>query len=95
MKVWRPKPPNKYLPMDFGADDVDEDLYLSPTYGRAVRKPAPGNDVPARTDILEWTGSAEQQAFIHKNLNVPPDFDPQAPLQAFRYHSETLGCFCP
>ena len=34
--------------------DVDADLYLSPRYGRSLRKDPTSNDLPARTDRILW-----------------------------------------
>jgi len=41
----------------------------------AVHRPTLSNDVLPCTDIIEWTGSANQQAFLNKYLHVPPNFD--------------------
>ena len=37
-KIWRPKPENKYIPVDY-SDDIDEGVFDFSHHGRAVYRP--------------------------------------------------------
>ena len=34
-KVWRPRPPSRYIPLDYG-DEIDDDMFIFRQYGRAL-----------------------------------------------------------
>jgi hypothetical protein len=36
-KLWRPKPTDKYLPMDY-ADDVDDNVFVFEQYGKSMHR---------------------------------------------------------
>jgi hypothetical protein len=51
-KIWRPKPENKYVPLDYG-NDIDDDLLVFTQSGKSVRR-LPAAFESARTDVHFW-----------------------------------------
>ena len=48
-KIWRPKPKCSYIPADLSTE-FDEDIFVFPQYGTALRQPTP-IATPTRDDI--------------------------------------------
>jgi hypothetical protein len=48
-KIWRPKPENRYVPLDYG-DNIDDDLLVFTQYGKSVRR-TPAVFESTRTDV--------------------------------------------
>ena len=67
--------PSSYVPLELGNNDIDDDFYVTPQFGRTLRKSTPTNDVPPRTDLILWDPDKHQE-FLDKNLKVPDDLDP-------------------
>ena len=72
-KIWRPKPPNRYQNLSSNHNDVDEDLYLFPSYGHsALLRPTanPFDFSISRTDRIIWD-AAKHQADFDKSITFP------------------------
>ena len=72
-KTWRPKPPNRYSNPDQDTNDIDEDLYLFPSYGRGAifRQTVPPFDHSIqRADRILWNAT-EHQAEFNKAVKLP------------------------
>ena len=93
-KVWRPKPPCTYKPIELGNNDVDADLYLSPRYGRSLRKDPTTNDVPARTDRIQWD-KARDSPILDGFLNIPSDLAPNIKTELLCIIHDNWDAFAP
>jgi hypothetical protein len=60
-KIWRPKPENKYVPLDYG-DDIDDDILVFTKYGNSVRR-KPVAYATTRTDIHFWDTHRDNPKF--------------------------------
>jgi hypothetical protein len=79
-KIWRPKPENKYVPLDYG-DDIDDDLLVFTQYGNAVRR-TPLALVSARTDIHFWNHDRDSPEFHkHFRLGAAVDFETRGKIE--------------
>ena len=77
-KIWRPKPPNRYTLPDSTPNDVDEDLYLFPSYGRSalLRQTTNPYDFSInRPDRILWDPTHHQSEF-DKVIKFSPDLEP-------------------
>jgi hypothetical protein len=61
-KVWRPRPPSRYIPLDYG-DEIDDDMFIFRQYGRSLLRPPYGKTIPERDDIILWDSSVHQAEF--------------------------------
>ena len=71
-KICRPKPVNTYSKTDYTPNDVDEDLYLFPSYGRgAIFRPTvnPFDFSIRRTDRILWDAKLHQAEFDADSLS--------------------------
>jgi hypothetical protein len=74
-KVWRPKPPSRYIPLEYG-DEIDDDLFIFRNYGKALSLPKSGATIPERDDIIYWDAAKHQAKFdqvITIQDHIPPD----------------------
>jgi hypothetical protein len=72
-KLWRPKPADHYIPMDY-SNDIDESVFLFEQHGRAIcHPPTPFSNI--RTDIHQWDHDRDIAEFT-KNFVVGPTIDP-------------------
>jgi hypothetical protein len=72
-KIWRPKPVDRYIPVDY-SNDIDESVFEFEQYGKAIcHPPEPFTNV--RTDIHLWDRERDLPEFT-KNFNISPDVDP-------------------
>jgi hypothetical protein len=69
-KVWRPKPVDCYVPVDY-SDDIDGDVFLFEQYGKAACQPTtPFTNT--REDIHLWDRDRDLPEFT-KNFVIGPD----------------------
>jgi hypothetical protein len=71
-KIWRPKPANRYVPLDYG-DDIDDDLLVFTQYGNSVRR-LPAAFESARTDIRFWDAARDSPEF-KKHIRIGDHVD--------------------
>jgi hypothetical protein len=74
-KVWRPKPPVRYIPLDYG-NEIDDDYFIFRRFGKALFTDHIVPELPARTDICSWVAKRDQPEF-DKVITIPTDLDPQ------------------
>ena len=72
-KIWRPKPENRYVPLDYG-DDIDDDLLVFTQYGKSVRR-TPLVFENTCTDIHKWDATRDTPE-LRKHLRIGDDVDP-------------------
>jgi hypothetical protein len=72
-KLWRPKPIDRYVPMDY-SDDIDESIFLFERYGKAICRPTKPFSNP-RTGIHLWNRARDLAEFT-KSFNIGPDVAP-------------------
>ena len=80
--------------MELGNNDVDDDLYLCPRYGRSLRKDPTTNDVPARTDRIQWD-TARDSPILDGFLNIPSDLAPNVKTELLRIIQDNWDAFAP
>ena len=67
-KIWRPKPENKYIPIDY-SDDVDEGVFDFSHHGKVVYRPKVKWSDKLKNYIILF-GQAEDTAELTINLNT-------------------------
>jgi hypothetical protein len=60
-KIWRPKPANRYVPLDYG-DDIDDDLLIFTQYGNSICR-VPVAVASTRTDLHFWDSARDTPEF--------------------------------
>ena len=71
-KIWRPKPIDRYIPMDY-SNDIDESVFEFEQFGRTICHP-PEPFINVRTDVHQWERSRDQPEF-DKNFVIGLDVD--------------------
>jgi hypothetical protein len=66
-KIWRPKPENRYVPLDYG-DDIDDDLLIFRQYGKSIMH-VPTAVASTRTDVHFWDRTRDTPEF-EKNIRI-------------------------
>ena len=72
-KVWRPKPQNRYIPLDYG-DDVDEGVFELSHFGKTVFHPKIRWVDKPRDDIISYNDTTDREELM-ANLNVGANVD--------------------
>ena len=73
-KIWRPKPIDKFIPLP-PYPDVDDDLYLYPAYGLAIRRTKDKPPPPStRDDLILWDDDIHL-SHLQTNLHLRDDMD--------------------
>jgi len=67
-KIWRPKPQNRYIPLDYG-DDVDEGVFEFAHFGKTVFRPKIRWADKPRTDIIQYDKLLDEEELM-ANLHV-------------------------
>ena len=67
-KIWRPKPVNRYIPIDYGTD-IDDGMFDYSHYGKTVFRPTIKWSGSQRTDIILFDKSADSKE-LYDNLNI-------------------------
>ena len=73
-KIWRPKPVDRYLPLDY-ANDIDDSVFEFEQYGKAICHP-PEPFINVRTDIHVWERERDLPEF-NKNFVIGLDVTPE------------------
>jgi hypothetical protein len=60
-KIWRPKPENKYVPLDY-SDDIDDEILVFTQYGNSVRR-KPVTLASTRTNRHFWDADRDNPEF--------------------------------
>ena len=74
-KIWRPKSINRFILPNHNPNNVDEDLYLFPSYGHGalLRHPAqPLNFAICHNNVILWDAAKHQEEFDHIITFPPP-----------------------
>jgi hypothetical protein len=72
-KIWRPKPANRYVPLDYG-DNIDDDLLVFTQCGNSVRR-VPAAFESACTDVHFWDSARDTPEFTkHIRVSAHVDF---------------------
>jgi hypothetical protein len=73
-KLWRPKPTDKYKPMDY-ADDVDGNVFVFERFGKSMRRQKnPFVQTRDIQDIQVWDALRDQAEF-DENFKIDPNID--------------------
>ena len=67
-KIWRPKPQNRYIPLDYG-DDVDEGVFDFAHFGKTVFRPKIRWADKPRHDIIQYDKLKDEEE-LTANLHV-------------------------
>ena len=59
-KVWCPKVPNKYIPVDYG-EDIDDGIFYYANYGETVLRPKEKWDDRDRYDIIKFEHTKDNE----------------------------------
>jgi hypothetical protein len=79
-KIWRPKPENKYVPLDYG-NDIDDDFLVFTQFGKSVRR-LPAAYEPARTNVHFWDCNHDNPEFKkHIRIGANDDFATRGKLE--------------
>ena len=70
-KIWRPKPQNRYKPIDYG-NDVYDGMFDFKHYGKTVFRPKIQWAERPRTDLIIYNQIIDEEE-MRKNLNVGED----------------------
>jgi hypothetical protein len=94
-KIWRPKPIDRYIPMDY-SNDIDDSVFEFQQFGNAISHP-PEPFVNVCTDIHLWDRERDLPEFA-MNFVIGTDVSPaiHASIVAIidlRYHRVPLGLF--
>ena len=73
-KIWRPKPLDKYVPIDY-SNDIDESVFEFEQFGKAICHP-PEPFINVRTDIHVWEKERDSPEF-NKNFVIGLDVAPE------------------
>ena len=93
-KIWRPKPPSKYIPLDY-ADDIDEGLFeVEDLGGKTVFKPTKFQPVPARHDIITFGDEDGDEAELEKHFKLGASASPESKSKILRLVQKYWDCFC-
>jgi hypothetical protein len=91
-KVWRPKPTDKYLPMDY-SDDIDDGVFIFEQYGKSMRRQrAPFVQTRDPSDIHLWDGLRDKVEF-DKGFKIAATVDPSARQAVVSIIEENWDCF--
>jgi hypothetical protein len=79
-KIWRAKPENKYVLLDY-SDNIDDDILVFTKYGNSVRR-KPVALVSTRTDIHFWDADCDNLEFRkHFRLGATVDFETRGRIE--------------
>jgi hypothetical protein len=90
-KVWRPRPQNNYIPVDYGSE-FDDDLFMFPKCGKSLRRIEHLPNVPDRTDIHLWDPEVDQDEF-DKIISIPSTLDPVLKAELTSVIQDNWDCF--
>ena len=91
-KIWKPKPENKYLPMDY-SDDIDEGVFEFSHHGKAVYRPkVKWSDKPKNDRIL--FDQVEDTVELIKNLNIGDNVKAEYKDDIIDLIQDYWDCFC-
>ena len=62
-KVWRPKVPNKYVPLDY-SDNIDDGIFDYTVYGKTVLRPKDKWNHRDHVDIIEYEHKRDNEELI-------------------------------
>ena len=90
-KVWRPKPPTRYMPLDYG-HEFDDDLFIFPRFGKSLRLVTPGPDLPPREDVKTWNAATDQLEF-DRVIKIPDHLAPALRESLVSIIQDNWDCF--
>ena len=91
-KIWRPKMKDKFIPLP-PHPDVDEDLYLSPSCGLAIRRTKPHQPkITNRDDLLLWNECLHVPQ-LTKHLHLSNNIDPEVQDTIFQVIKDNWDAF--
>jgi hypothetical protein len=89
-KIWRPKPKRSYVPVDLSTE-FDDDIFVFPQYGTALRKPVPPT-APTRDDVHLFDPALGMDKFI-AGFNIDCNIDPAIDATVRAIVQGNLDCF--
>jgi len=91
-KIWRPKPENKYIPLDYGTD-IDDGVFDFSHYGHTDFRPTDRWADRDRTDIIKFD-EAEDLVELQTNLKVGATVLPEYKVKVEEIIKKYWDCFC-
>ena len=94
-KIWRPKPQNKYIPLDYG-DDIHDGHFDFEYKGKAVWRPTTSNGeicIPARDDLIIYDPILHSAELL-KGLRINDDVSEAVKLRVKAIVTTYWDCFC-
>jgi hypothetical protein len=89
-KIWRPKPIDRYIPMDY-SNDIDDSVFEFQQFGNAICHP-PEPFVNVRTDIHLWDRDRDLPEFA-KNFVIGTDVSPAIRASIVAIIESQRDCF--
>jgi len=94
-KIWRPKPQNKYIPLDYG-DDIHDGHFDFEFKGKAVWRPTTSTGeicIPARDDLISYDPTLHSAELL-KGLRINDDVSDAIKLRVKAIVITYWDCFC-
>ena len=91
-KIWRPKPENKYVPVDY-SDDIDEGVFDYSHHGRAVYRPKIKWADRDRDDVIVFDPNKDMVELMD-NLHIGDTVDQKYKNEIIDIVKEYWDCFC-
>jgi hypothetical protein len=90
-KVWRPKPPSRYTPLDYGSEFSD-DLFAFPRFGKSLKIDMTGPELPPREDVRLWNATTDQEEF-DRVIWLPPHIAQDLRSELVSIIQDNWDCF--
>jgi hypothetical protein len=90
-KVWRPKPPSRYIPLDYG-NEIGDEYFIFKRYGKALAFDPSSRLPPARTDVHLWNAERDQVEF-DRNITIPQGLAPDLRQELISIITDYWDCF--
>ena len=76
-KIWRSKPPSKYIPLDY-SDHIDEGIFeVEDLGGKTVFKPTKFQQMPKREDLIAFGDSDEDEEELQQYFRIGTSASPK------------------
>lgn len=89
-KVWRPKAANRYKSPIY--DDISDDIFEFPDYGKCMIRIQKPWEPSTRTDIISYDPSKHETELV-KDLHIPPSCEPSIKKKIIDIIKEYWDCF--
>ena len=91
-KVWRPKPSNKYIPVEY-SDDIDDGVFDYSHHGHTVYRPKKQWSKGARNDVIVYDNSVDNKE-LDKDLVIGNEVSSHTRAKLRALIVKYWDCFC-